>query len=286
MVQALSSGAPGDLRMATTSQPLLPPTDLDVLRLEVSQRVALVTFNRPQVHNAISLRTMAELDSVLDYVTAERAIGALILTGAGDRSFASGGDLKEFDAVRTREQAIDLSMRMQRVMARLRACELPVIAALNGDAYGGGFEVAMNCDMRVASRTARVGFLQVTLGITPAWSGRQRIIEAVGRSRGLRFMLTGEVLSAEDACTLGLLDQVVEPAGVLPTATDLAHRIARHPPLAVRAIKRAVNRATQLQPEEAMRFEAETFADTWLSDDHWEALAARREKRAPDYRGQ
>jgi enoyl-CoA hydratase len=265
---------------------LVLSSDLSVLRLEIDQRVAVITLQRPEVHNAISLQTVAELEQVLDPVVASPDVGALILTGAGSRSFASGGDLKEFEALRTREQAIDLSMRMQQVMTRLSQADTPVIAALNGDAYGGGFEVAMGCDMRVASRAARVAFLQVTLGITPAWGGRQRIIEAVGRSRGLRFMLTGEVLSADDACALGLIDMVVPPEDVLHTAIDLARRMASHAPLAVRAIKRAVNRAAQLGPDEAMRFEAETFADTWLSDDHWEALAARREKRAPDYRGQ
>jgi enoyl-CoA hydratase len=261
------------------------PAELRLVRLEEAERVATITLNRPEVHNAISLAMMMELDTVLDHVSVRLDIGAVILTGAGDRSFTSGGDLKEFDALRTREQAIELSLRMQRVMQRFRELDVPVIAALNGDAYGGGFEVAMGCDIRIVSRAARIGFLQVTLGITPAWGGRTRVIEAIGRSKGLIFMLTGDVLSAEESAELGLVDRVVEPDQVLPAALDLAGRIARHPPLAIRAIKRAVNRDPELNGEAARQFEAENFADTWLSLDHWEALAARREKRRPAYLG-
>ena len=265
--------------------PVQPFADLRLVRFEETERVAIVTLDRPEVHNAISLGTMDELGRILDYVSGNVETGAVVLTGAGDRSFASGGDLKEFDALRTREQAIDISLRMQRVMRRLRELEVPTIAALNGDAYGGGFELAMNCDLRVASRAARVGFIQVTLGITPAWGGRDRVIETIGRSRGLRFMLTGEVLGADDARSLGLIDRVVEPDQVLAAALDLAQRMARHAPLAIRAVKRAVNRAPGLGGDEAMLFEAENFADTWLSADHWEAVAARRDKRPPRYQG-
>jgi enoyl-CoA hydratase len=262
-----------------------PPADLRLIRLEESDQVLVVTLNRPQVHNAISLAMMDELNLVLDYVSGNIQIGTVILTGAGERTFSSGGDLKEFDTLRTRVQALDLSLRMQGIMRRLRELEVPVIAALNGDAYGGGLEVAMGCDMRIASRAARFGFLQITLGITPAWGGRDRMIEAIGRAGGLMFMLSGEVLSADEAGTLGMIDKIVEPGEALPAARDLARRMARHAPLAIRAIKRAVNRAPALTADDAMRFEAESFADTWLSNDHWEALAARKEKRSPLYHG-
>ncbi|HEY2664062.1 MAG TPA: enoyl-CoA hydratase-related protein [Candidatus Binataceae bacterium] len=248
-------------------------------------RVGLLTINRPAVHNAISLETIAELSSLLGRLEQDDTLGAVILTGAGDKTFVSGGDLTDFDRLRTIEAAAQMSRDMQSMTARLNRLPTPVIGAINGDCIGGGCEVALACDMRIASKRARFGFKQVAIGITPAWGARNRLLGLVGRSQTLRLLLAGDVIDAEQALRIGIVDEVVEPAEVAVAARKLADTIVSNAPLATRAIKRAVDEGAQMSGAEAIEFEAQVFARTWVSEDHWEALAAMREKRAPRYRG-
>ncbi|MDO8532211.1 MAG: enoyl-CoA hydratase/isomerase family protein [Dehalococcoidia bacterium] len=247
--------------------------------------VAILTINRPAVHNAISLATMDELETALAHLEASDSVHALVLTGAGDKSFVSGGDLMDFERLNTHDLAAGMSRRMQRIMARLNGLPMPVIGAVNGNAFGGGCEVALACDIRVASRDARMGFLQVTLGITPAWGGRERLLRLTGRSRALLLMLTGDVFTAEEAHRMGLVDVLAEPGQARETALALARRIGAQPPLAVRLIKQATDFATGVSPREAESIEADLFARSWLSADHDEALRARKEKRPPRFTG-
>jgi enoyl-CoA hydratase len=260
---------------------------LEHLQYVEADGVGLLTINRPTVHNAISLSTMAELDRVLDWVGSDSQIAALVLTGAGDRVFVSGGDLKDFERLTTYDSAVAMSRRMQLLMARLRDLPIPVIGAVNGDCLGGGCEVALAADIRVVSKTAHFGFKQVTLGITPAWGGRRRLVRLVGRSRALQLLLSGDLIDADEAHRIGLAEQVVLAGEVLSTAMDLARQIARNPRLAVRAIKRAVNHDDESFDSEtdAVAFEADLFARTWISEDHNEAIEARKQKRAPIFRG-
>jgi len=248
-------------------------------------RVGLLTINRPAVHNAISLETIAELNRLLRQLEHDDTLGAVILIGAGDKTFVSGGDLTDFGRLRTLEAAAQMSRDMQSMAERLRRLPTPVIGAINGDCIGGGCEVALACDMRIASRRARFGFKQVTIGITPAWGARNRLLELVGRSLTMRLLLAGEVIDAEQALRIGIVDELVEPAQVLEAARQLAGAIVNHAPLATRAIKQAVDEGAHLSGAEAIEFEAQLFARTWVSDDHWEALAAMREKRAPRFKG-
>jgi enoyl-CoA hydratase len=248
-------------------------------------RVGLLTINRPAVHNAISLETIAELSSLLGRLEQDDTLGAVILTGAGDKTFVSGGDLTDFDRLRTIEAAAQMSRDMQSMTARLNRLPTPVIGAINGDCIGGGCEVALACDMRIASKRARFGFKQVAIGITPAWGARNRLLGLVGRSQTLRLLLAGDVIDAEQALRIGIVDEVVEPAEVAVAARKLADAIVSNAPLATRAIKRAVDEGAQMSGAEAIEFEAQVFARTWVSEDHWEALAAMREKRAPRYKG-
>jgi len=252
---------------------------------EADARIGTITINRPSVHNAISLETIDELDALLDRLEQDQSLGAVILTGAGERTFVAGGDLTDFDRLRTIEAAAQMSRDMQRISARLNELPAPVIGAINGDCIGGGCEVALACDMRIASRRARFGFKQVAIGITPAWGARNRLLGLIGRSQTLRLLLTGQVIDADEALRIGIVDEVVNPSEVIAVARKLAHEIAKHAPLAIRAIKRAVDEGARLSGIEATEFEAQTFARTWVSDDHWEALAAMREKRLPHYKG-
>lgn len=202
------------------------------------------------------------------------------MTGAGDKTFVSGGDLKELEQLTTHAAAAAMSRQMQTLMARLSGLPIPVIGAINGDSFGGGCEVALACDMRIASTRARFAFKQVTIGITPAWGGRPRLLSLVGRSIALRLMLTGEVLDAGGALRIGLVDQVVEPDAVLETAMGLARQIAANPNSAVRAIKRQVNDGAGLHGEDGVEFEADSFARTWVSEDHLKAVAAWKQRRS------
>src|SRR5712692_1700973 len=270
---------------ASGDDPRSPLSGLEYLRFVDQDGVATLTINRPQVHNAVSLATMAEIERVLDWLEADSTILALILTGAGDRSFVAGGDLKDFERITTHEAAVAMSRRMQLISGRLRALPIPVIGAINGDCLGGGCEVALACDIRIVSDAARFGFKQVNLGITPAWGGRRRLMRLVGRSTALTLLLSGNLIDAAEALRIGLADRVVPAAAVLPSALELAHEIAQNPRMAVRAIKRAINHDDAVDAEDDIAFEADLFARTWVSHDHQEALAARKEKRAPNFRG-
>jgi len=270
---------------ASTDDSRSPLPGLEYLRFVEQEGVATLTINRPQVHNAVSLATMSEIERVLDWLEADSTISALILTGAGDRSFVSGGDLKDFERITTHEAAVAMSRRMQLISARLRALPIPVIGAINGDCLGGGCEVALACDIRIVSDAARFGFKQVNLGITPAWGGRRRFVRMAGRARALRLLLTGDLIDAAEALRLGLADEVVASGQVMVQATALARAIAANPPLAVRAIKQMVNEDDLIDDERIQALEADRFARTWISEDHDEALVARKERRDPKFKG-
>jgi len=174
---------------------------------------------------------------------------------------------------------------MQLITARLRALPVAVLGAINGDCLGGGCEVALACDIRIVSDRAHFGFKQVNLGITPAWGGRRRMVRLVGRARALSLLLTGELIDAAEAVRVGLADQVVASDQVLVATEQLARTIAANPRMAVRAIKRMVNEDIAADDERARAFEADLFAQTWISEDHQEALDARKERREPRFKG-
>jgi enoyl-CoA hydratase len=262
-----------------------PIGGLEGLTFTVEGRIGTLVINRPQVHNAVSLALMGQLERVLDWLEADGALVALILTGAGDRSFVSGGDLKDFERITTHDDAAAMSRRMQSITARLSSLPVLVIGAINGDCLGGGCEVALACDVRIVSASARFGFKQVTLGITPAWGGRRRLVRIAGRARALTLLLTGELIDAAEALRIGLADQVVGNGEVLKAAFDLASNVASNPPMAVRTIKRLVDQDDRADDERARDFEADLFARTWISSDHQEALDARRERRDPFFKG-
>ncbi|GAC1414167.1 MAG: enoyl-CoA hydratase/isomerase family protein [Candidatus Velthaea sp.] len=238
--------------------------------------VRTVTLDRPRVHNALSLQTIDEIGDAVRQVEVEgRSI--LIITGAGERTFCAGGDLVEFAGLKTREAAIEISLRMQRVSREMRRSSAVIIAAMNGDAYGGGMEFALGADIRIATVTARMAFYQITLGITPAWRGISRALDLIPRSRALMLLTTGERFDAEAARRWGLVDEVAPAGGALDAALELAAKIGAHSARAVRTIKRMVD-ATRDDEEPQLVREAADFAETWLSDEHWAALAARKNR--------
>ncbi|MBV8773084.1 MAG: enoyl-CoA hydratase/isomerase family protein [Deltaproteobacteria bacterium] len=274
-----------NVRPGIASPELSPVSGLEHLQYVENERVGLITIDRPEVHNAISLATMTEFDCVLRWLETKSDVGAVVLTGAGDRTFVSGGDLKDFARLETHEAAASMSRRMQSLMARFEMLPIPVIGAINGDCMGGGCEVSLAADIRVVSDGSQFGFKQVALGITPAWGGRRRLVRLIGRAKTLLLLLTGELLDAREAERIGLADKIAPRGQAVKEALELGRQIAANPPMAAKAIKRAVNYDCTANEAEAIEFEADLFAETWISRDHEEALAARREKRRPRFTG-
>lgn len=247
--------------------------------------VGVVTVNRPEVHNALNMQTIRELRELMRRLSAEDALRAMVLTGSGRKTFLSGGDLKEFQKIKTVDGARDMIGAMKEVTDLLAAFPWPVIAAVNGLAAGGGCETAVACDFRIASETAELGFRQIKLGIMSGWGGGPRLVHLVGRSRALRLMLTGELVKAPEALAIGLVDRVVPADRVLEEAMELARSIAANAPLAVRAYKRLVQMTARVPLDAAVAFETELFGPVWVSEDHEECVRAFFEKRAPRLAG-
>jgi enoyl-CoA hydratase len=253
----------------------------DVL-VEHDGAVAVLTIDRPEARNAIARTTMAELASALDEIEASPA-RVLVVTGAGTRVFVAGGDLKELAAIRTHEDAAAMAHTMRTVLDRLATLPVPVLAAVNGDAYGGGAEVAVACDIRIAADDVRCGFNQVALGIMPAWGGIERLTALVGRGRALTLMTTGRVLDAATAHELGLFDEVVPREEFDARWRGVAQSIACAPRDALVGIKAAQRAAFPTAHPELAAGAIDSFAKTWIADDHWrmveEADARRRAAR-------
>jgi len=247
--------------------------------------VGIVTVHRPEVHNALNMDTIRELRELCLRLRAEERLRAMILTGAGDKTFLSGGDLKEFQHLKTVEEARHMVSTMKEVTDLLAGFPWPVIAAVNGLAVGGGCETAVACDFRIASRTAKLGYRQIKMGVMSGWGGGPRLVHLIGKGRALRLMTTGDLLSADEALAIGLVDQVVPPDQVLPTALALARTIAENAPLAVRAYKRLVQITVRVPLEAALEFETELFGPVWVSEDHDECVRAFFEKRTPNLVG-
>jgi len=255
------------------------------LTLQIVDRVATLTIRRPEVKNAIDLATMDELDRAVAALEADRALQAAIVTGAGG-TFVSGGDLKSLETLEGIEAGRAMSRRMQAILLRLEGLEVPVVAAIEGYALGGGAEVALACDIRIAGADAQIGFKQIAMGIMVGWGGGQRLRALVGRARALELLLTGDMMDGEEAYRVGLVNRVVPPGNALTEAEALARRVAAQPPLAVRAIKRALYQGEAMPRERGIAYEAECFAVLWGSRDHGEAVRAFFEKRPPAFRGE
>jgi enoyl-CoA hydratase len=234
-------------------------------------RVAVITIDRPEVRNAIGLDTMDALSSALDDIEQSNA-GVLVVRGQGDRAFASGGDLNELASLRTIPQATEMAARMRGICDHIAAMPMPVIAALNGVAYGGGAELAVAADIRVAADDISIAFNQVSLAITPAWGGLERLCELVGRSRALFLATTGTRIDAEHAARWGLIEEVVPRPLFEPRWRELADKIAQSPRMVLEAIKRTADSTRlEISPEVANEAVAR-FAATWVAPEHWAAV--------------
>jgi enoyl-CoA hydratase/carnithine racemase len=232
--------------------------DSRMVDLELDDGLAVITIDRPHARNAISLSTMDRLAEALDGAEGARA---LVITGAGDKAFVSGGDLKELAAIRTESDAAAMARKMRSVCDRIAAFPGPVLAALNGHALGGGAEVAVSADIRIAADDIRIGFNQVALEIMPAWGGAERLAALVGRSQALLLAGTGEILDAAEAQRVGLVQRVVPRASFEHEWRSVARKLAKLP---AGEVKRVITGTT---PEDAIA----AFARLWVADEHWTA---------------
>jgi enoyl-CoA hydratase len=255
------------------------------MRFEKDDKVATITIDRPGRKNAIDIDTVLELRDLVDRIKQDREILSLIVTGSGDEAFISGGDLKYFQMLDSLHKGREMSILCGDLLDSIEGLDIPVIGAINGYAFGGGCEFALACDYRIASKEARFGFRQINMGIMTSWGGGKRLVRTVGRSKALLLMLTGEIISADEALSLGLVDRVVEKNEVLPVAKDLSKRISKNAPLSIRFIKRLVDSCVDMSRRDANLLETELFSILWGSEDHDEAVQAFFAKREPDFKG-
>ena len=248
------------------------------MRLEIDAGVAVVTIDRPEARNAIGFATIDALAAAVDEV-ADSGAAVLVLRGGGDRAFVSGGDIKELGSIRTHDAAVAMASRVRRLLDRVAAFPVPVIAALNGHALGGGAEVAVAADIRIAADDVKIGFNQVALGIMPAWGGAERLAQLVGRSRALLAIATGDVYDAPTAQRFGLVDVVVPRVTFDDEWRKLARRLAASAPGTTRAVKAVVGAAAPSSHPELEADATDAFARLWTGDAHWAAVEALSAKR-------
>jgi enoyl-CoA hydratase len=257
---------------------------LATLLVEREGAVQIVTVNRPKVLNALNTQTIDELERVIREAGQDEGVRAIVITGAGDKSFVAGADINEL-AVLTPAQGQRHGRRGQAVFDQIEQLGKPVIAAVNGFALGGGCELAMACTLRLASEHARFGQPEINLGIIPGYAGSQRLPRLVGKGRALEILLTGEMVPAARAYEIGLVNKVVAAAELMNEARKLASALAGKAPLAVRYLIEAVNHGIELSLSDGQYLEASLFGLVASSDDMKEGTRAFLEKRQPAWTG-
>lgn len=269
----------------------LPPTSrhsrqlsYETIRYEAADGVATVTLNRPNVHNAMNDAMRAELLACFTGLLADEAVRVIVVTGAGERAFSAGADIREFPAaqVPTRFRESRRRLDFRSVMER---CGQPIIAAIRGYAFGGGLELALACDIRIASDDARLGLTEVDLAIIPGGGGTQRLPRVVGRGKALEMILTAARIDAQEALRIGLVERVVPPGEVLPAAHALARTMADKAPVALRYAKEAVVKGLELPLADGLRLEHDLATLLRTTEDRVEGAKAFLEKRKPRFTG-
>jgi enoyl-CoA hydratase len=245
------------------------------------KNIALIQLNRPKELNALNLQLMQELRDALKALDANANVRVIIITG-NEQAFAAGADIKQM----ADKTAIDMLLIDQfSTWDQIRKTRKPIIAAVSGFALGGGCELAMTCDMIVASETAKFGQPEIKIGVMPGAGGTQRLTRAIGKAKAMELVLTGRFLSAEEACTRGLVNKVVPAEMLMYEALTLAKEIAAQSPVATMLAKEAVNRSFETHLDEGLHFERKNFYLAFASEDQKEGMQAFVEKRKPEFKG-
>lgn len=258
--------------------------EFENLLVSVADRIATITIHRPTSLNALTLSTMRELSAALEEIASRGDAGVVLLTGAGEKAFVAGADISEMRHYTT-VQAMEFALFGQGVLERIERLPQPVIGVINGYALGGGCELAMACDLLIAADTAKFGQPEVNLGIIPGYGGTQRLPRLVGRNLAKEMVLTGEMISAQRAYEIGLVNRVVPRAELMNAAREMAARILSKAPVAVRTAKMAMNRGLDLDLSNACALEAGAFAVGFSTADRAEGMAAFLEKRKAAFTG-
>ena len=255
----------------------------ETLLVERRERVALITINRPEKRNALNIKTRQEGAAVLEELRADEQVRVVIFTGAGDKAFIAGADIAEF-AGRTAITQRDV-MTGRSLFTALDTFPKPVIAMINGYCLGGGCELALACDLRIASESASFGQPEINLGIIPGGGGTQRLTRLIGEGKAMELILTGDIIDAKTALTLGLVNLVVPASDLEAKTMEIANRIAEKSPIALRLAKEAVKIASRSNLDEGLRREIDLFALCFSSEDKDEGVKAFLEKRRPNFKG-
>jgi enoyl-CoA hydratase len=242
--------------------------------------ILVVTINRPKALNALNLATIGELDAMVADLAKDRSVRVAIITGSGDKAFVAGADITEMQAM-SAAQARDFARFGQRVFTAIERLPQPVIAAVNGFALGGGCELAMACDIRIAADNARFGQPETGLGIVPGFGGTQRLPRLVGKGRAKELLFTADVIDAAEALRIGLVDKVVPVGGAMEAAIGMAKRIATRSPVAIGYCKSAISAGLDADLDAAIAYEAEVFGLCFAGADQKEGMNAFVDKRTP-----
>jgi enoyl-CoA hydratase len=259
------------------------PEKYETLLFERRDRVGIVTINRPDKRNALNIKTREEGAALLDRLRDDQSVGVVVITGAGDKAFIAGADIAEF-AGRTAMMQRDV-MTARSLFTAIDTFPKPIIAMINGYCLGGGCELALACDIRIASETASFGQPEINLGIIPGGGGTQRLTRLVGEGRAMEMILMGEIIDAKTAFSIGLVNHVVPAAELEAKTMEIANRIAEKSPIALSLAKESVKLASRSNLDEGLRREVDLFALCFSTEDKNEGVSAFLEKRKPAFKG-
>ena len=235
--------------------------------------ITTIRFNRPQVRNALNLEALQQFAQAVSSLHLDEQLRVVILTGTGTEAFCSGGDIQELSQYPSTEDGRKMSALMSDTLLKLERLPVPVIAAINGYALGGGSEIAVACDLRIVDEKAKLGFVQIRMSLTPGWGAGQRLLQIVGYAKTMELLLSGEIMSADELQSIGLANRVVEIGQAYEQALEFAEHIASQSPQVVRGIKQLLQ-AGRLKPyREALQIEHEIFPSLWSDEAHIQAFA-------------
>ncbi len=258
-----------------------PCMDFHGLKLKIENQIALITLSRPESLNALNSDVLTSFANAIKELSKNKDLRVLIITGEG-KAFVAGADIKELSKMKP-DMAYTFSRKGQQAFERLERLDIPVIAAINGFTLGGGCELALACDIRIASRTAKFGMPEVSLGLMPGFAGTQRLCKLIGYSSALYLMTTAETINAEEALRLGLVQKVSEPHELMDKAFEVAQRIASNGRYAVKAVKELARKSLAASFEDGSELESEVFAGLFDRPEANEGLSAFMEKRKPNW---
>jgi len=256
----------------------------ETLEYNVNGQIAIITINRPEVLNALNGQVFTELKTAFEQAGADPDVRAIILTGKGEKAFAAGSDIKEFASCSFYE-ARQISVRNNAAQQVIANCPKPTIAALNGYTLGGGLEVAMCCDIRIAAENAKLGQPEINLGFIPGGGGTQRLPRLVGVAKAKELIFSGKIITAQEALAIGLVNKVVPLSELIPESIAMAESFIKHSSVILEFAKIAIDTGIQLDLESGLQLEIGLWAESFATEDHHEGIAAFIEKRKPEFKG-